>query len=320
MTSAPDSRSLQDAGPCATPEPSEAAERPDRKGAEAMRFAIRRDLGLGIGFRYGLTRYVSRVITITFFDMRVFGVRWVPASGATILASTHQSVLDPWLLGVAHHRPNCYLAKESLFRVPFLGWLIRKYDAFPIHRESTAARKAIETCVRILEKGRALVFFPEGTRSPDGKLQTLKKGISLLAKRSAALVSPVLLRGTGSAWPRGSWWPRASRIEVRFGRPLEVEFRESSDAFTERLSSAYRRLAIEAGATEVLEAASRAGASTSRDGESRSSPFITAEASMPPGLAGVPSSIPCTTRFTDGSLPSGETRKENRPTWQRTHS
>ena len=143
----------------------------------------RGDLGFGVGGLYSFCRWLSRVAAITFYDFRVYGVRWLPSSGPTVIASNHQSLLDPCTVGMIPDRRYCYLAKESLFRIPFLGWLIRHVGSFPIPRESVSARRALDTTIRILETGRAMVMFPEGTRSPDGRLQPLKRGIGLIVRR-----------------------------------------------------------------------------------------------------------------------------------------
>ncbi len=168
-------------------------------------------------------------------------------------------------MGVGPDRALCYLARDSLFRVPFLGWLIRRYHAFPIPRERLGARGWIERCAEILANGRAIVFFPEGTRSPDGRLQRPRRGIGLLAERSGAPVVPALLVGGYRIWPRGAALPRPGTVHVHFGIPIESkklacaggpEARESWNSLAETLESAYRRIAAEARAFELLGEAS----------------------------------------------------------------
>ena len=217
-----------------------------------------RDRGLHLGIFYGISLYVSRIAALTLFDLRIRHQNRVPLTGPAILAANHQSVLDPWLVGSSLDRRAAYLARETLFRVPILGWLIRKYDTMPVPRDSTVPRAALEICLKVLEKGRALILFPEGTRSYDGRLQPLKRGIVLLARRTGAPVVPIIVHGSFRCWPRSRKLPRPGQIDIVFGEPIQFEKDESSDSFVERLGRAYRRLAIEAGAEDMLPAESRA--------------------------------------------------------------
>jgi 1-acyl-sn-glycerol-3-phosphate acyltransferase len=216
------------------------------------------DSGLALGIFYSLSLYLSRFAALFFFDLRVFGSERVPARGPVIIAPNHQSLLDPWLTGLCLYRRGAYLARHSLFRVPILGWLIRKYDALPVEREKSAPRAGFEVCLRALELGRALLLFPEGTRSYDGRLQPLKRGVALLARRGRAPVLPVWIVGTRGAWPREQKLPRPGKVRLYFGSPLVLGNDESSDAFMDRLQQAYRTLASEAGAGDLVPAASLA--------------------------------------------------------------
>ena len=217
-----------------------------------------RDRGIHLGLFYAFSLYVSRVAALTLFDLKIRNQNRVPLRGPAILAGNHQSVLDPWLIGSSLDRRAAYLARETLFRVPILGWLIRKYDSLPVPRDSIAPRAALEVCLKVLEKGRALILFPEGTRSYDGRLQPLKRGIVLLARRTGAPVVPILVHGSFRCWPRSRVLPRPGQIDLVFGEPIQFEKDESSDSFVERLERAYRRLAVEAGAEDMLPVESRA--------------------------------------------------------------
>lgn len=210
------------------------------------------DVGLSRGLFYGLTLYVVRIFFITVCDGRVFGARHVPKTGPVVLAGTHQSVLDPIVLGLCSDRRSCFLAKDGLFRVPFLRWLIRRYRTFPVPRESVASRHALDLCVRILRAAHSLVFFPEGTRSPDGTLQPLRRGVSLVVRRSGAPLVPILVRGSFACWPRGARLPRPGHVRAWIGEPLEYQESDSSDSFVERLTRGYERMARDAGAIEML--------------------------------------------------------------------
>lgn len=224
-----------------------------RKRADDASLHIRTgDRGLALGFFYGVSLCFCRLFALLFLDVRMLHVDRVPRKGAVVLAGNHQSFFDPLLVGACLDRRACYLARETLFRVPVLGWLLKRYDCLPVPRESMAPRKALEICVRVLQKGRALVLFPEGTRSRAGRLQPLKRGITLVARRSGAPVLPILIRGTYALWPRDKFLPRPGKVQIIYGHPLTIDPTESADSFMDRLSCAYRHLAVEVGAYEVL--------------------------------------------------------------------
>ncbi len=155
--------------------------------------------------------------------LRVEGVEQVPARGGCIVAGNHASVLDPPLMGCPiRHREVHYLAKAELFRPP-LGWFLRQVGAVPVERgrgDVGALRRALE----LLREGRVLGLFPEGTRSPDGRLQPPKRGLGFLVAKAGVPVVPAFLSGTFEAWPKGVRYPRLGRpVSVRYGPPISPE-------------------------------------------------------------------------------------------------
>ena len=234
-----------------------------------------RDCGMRRGIFYSFSVFICRLVGITLFETRSFHLERVPRRGSLILASTHQSLLDPWIVGMCPDRNSSYLAKDSLFRVPILGWLLRTYGAIPVPRERAVPKKVLEISLKVLEGGRSLVLFPEGTRAPDGRIQPLRRGIALLAGRSKARCVPVLVRGSRRCLPKGAWVPRTGMVDVCFGNPIEFMFSESSDSFIQRLSGCYRQLAIEAGAPELLgDESCPDGRSSEEEETSRSSGIL----------------------------------------------
>ncbi len=209
---------------------------------------------------HGVTRGFCRLVLRLFFQFRRYHRESVPESGPVILACTHQSNLDPPVVGCAAKRPLAYLAKDTLFRRRLGAWYLRKLGSIPVDR--TPERGAIEglrISLRALEANRVLAFFPEGTRSPDGRVQRLQSGIALVAKRSGAPVVPVLVLGTFEAWPRGRRWPKRHPIAVWFGSPIQYVKKESYDSFLERLRAAWRDLARDAGAERIFADESQTG-------------------------------------------------------------
>lgn len=220
---------------------------PRRRG-EAERCPVRTgDGGFSEGLLYALLSYMARIAMTIFFDARVYGAHRVPGEGPAILASNHASFLDPVLIGSSFTRRCCYLARDSLFRIPGLGALIRAVDTVPVARESVSARQAVDVCVRILAAGRLLLLFPEGTRSRDGYLAPLRRGIGLIVRRSGAPpVVPVRVVGSYECWPRHKKLFRCRPVRIFFGNPLHYdENKESVDAFLGRLRCSMESLGRE---------------------------------------------------------------------------
>jgi 1-acyl-sn-glycerol-3-phosphate acyltransferase len=134
--------------------------------------------------------------------------------------------LDSVLIGVACRRAVRPLARESLFRNRFFGWLIGSLGAIPIDRDGFGLA-GLKATLRTLKAGEVVLVFGEGTRSKDGALQPLKPGFCTLARRAKVPILPVAINGAYDAMPRSSKFPRPSAIQVRFGEPLLVEQYES---------------------------------------------------------------------------------------------
>ena len=116
-----------------------------------------------------------RLLAIVYLRLRCSGGERVPAEGGALVCSNHQSYLDPILVGVVFRRRMNYLARKTLFSSGPFGWLIAFLDAIPIDRDGFGIGGIKET-LRRLKRGEMVVVFPEGTRSPDGELQSLKPG------------------------------------------------------------------------------------------------------------------------------------------------
>ena len=170
--------------------------------------------------------YAGRAVTRAFFThacrYQVQGREHVPREGGVILAANHTSYLDPPLVGSAVRRPIHFMAKAELFGVPALGWFIARAHAFPVHR-GAADRRALRTAVQLLRQGEVLLIFPEGTRSPDGRLMPAELGVGIIALRSGAPVVPVAHTGADRVLPRGTPLLRPAKIRVRIGPPLRFD-------------------------------------------------------------------------------------------------
>jgi 1-acyl-sn-glycerol-3-phosphate acyltransferase len=148
--------------------------------------------------------------------------------------ANHQSHLDPVLVGLACPRQLKYLARHDLFFWPF-SWWIRALGAVPIDRKR-GALGGIKTTLKLLEEREAVLVFPEGSRTPDGRLHALLAGFCLLARRSGATVVPLAIRGAYDSMPRGRLFPRPCSIVLAFAPPIDrSEYQHLSDEQLTRL-------------------------------------------------------------------------------------
>ena len=209
------------------PEPSSApaaAER-DHREPDAMGLTY----GLGRTFVAPLARLVYRPI--------VEGRERVPRHGAVILASNHLSFIDSIAIPVAAPRPVHFLAKSSYFEGSGLsGWFTREFfaaiGAVPVQRGAgQAALDALDQQRALLEAGRAVALYPEGTRSLDGRLYRGRTGAAFLALQTGAPVVPVGLLGTAEVMPVGARMPSLrQRVTVRFGEPLDLSHHGAAES------------------------------------------------------------------------------------------
>lgn len=170
---------------------------------------------------YELLRRVVQLIGVLFYRVRHYGVRRIPASGGVLVVANHQSHFDPPLVGMASPRRMNYLARESLFRFAPFRWLIQSLDAIAIDREGLGLN-GIKESLRRLKRGEMVVIFPEGTRTPDGRIQPFRPGFTTLAVRSDAAILPVAIDGAFQVWPRWRRLPHLTgEIRVLYGEPIE---------------------------------------------------------------------------------------------------
>jgi 1-acyl-sn-glycerol-3-phosphate acyltransferase len=187
-----------------------------------------------------------RVMYATYFRWRVFGAENVPQTGGVILASNHASFLDPPLVGAGLKRDINYLARESLFRFPGIGALLRSWNSVPVDRDGGGAR-GLKIILERLLAGGAIILFPEGTRTPDGQLQAARSGIGLTVIKSNAPVVPVRVFGTFEAYGKTHKLPRPYPVAVKYGEPLRFEKlrAEAKNCDKARLKEIYQQVADE---------------------------------------------------------------------------
>jgi 1-acyl-sn-glycerol-3-phosphate acyltransferase len=165
---------------------------------------------------YNLTKLLGRL----FFRLRVVHRERMINHGPVILAANHQSFLDPPLAGSVSDRAIYFLARRTLLDGPILGWVLPKLNVIPVDSEGGKDRTALKALIRILRAGEGTLVFPEGQRSPDGKLQPALPGVGLVIAKTLAPVVPMRIFGGFDAWPIHQKWPRPGRVTIVVGEPI----------------------------------------------------------------------------------------------------
>jgi len=192
---------------------------------------------------YNLVKYVLLgPILRLFFPCKVIGAEYIPEDGGAILAGNHVSVADSFFTPLHIKRRVTYLAKSEYFtekgiKGRFKHMFFAGVGQVPIDRSgASAAHDALMTGVRILNEGKLLGIYPEGTRSPDGRLYKGKTGVARMALEAGVPVVPLVMLGTDKVNPIGSKIWRPHRITMIVGRPLDFSRYEglAGDRFVER--------------------------------------------------------------------------------------
>lgn len=190
---------------------------------------------------YHLVYHGARALAETFASLETEGWDALPP-GPCLIASNHQSFLDPPLIGASLPFEIAFVARKSLFENPVFGRVIRACRAIPLDRDE-ADLAAIRRALATLAEGRKLLIFPEGTRSADGELLPAKAGAGLLALRSGTPVVPVRIRGARDVLPRGGSIPMGgARIRIRFGKAITAAELDPGRGHPDRYLEASRRI------------------------------------------------------------------------------
>lgn len=185
---------------------------------------------------YRFVRFLAYVVGRVVWGVRVEGRENVPRSGPLLVTSNHVSYLDPPVVAGVIPREIGFVAKRELFTVPVLGSLIRTLNAMPLDRSRLSVEE-LDRYGAFLKDGKALLYFPEGTRSRTGRLGKAKIGVGVLLARHPVTVVPVYVTGTDTLFRS---MLRRGRLRVVFGRPYALPKGEGPGA-PER--EEYRRLA-----------------------------------------------------------------------------
>ena len=174
--------------------------------------------------QFWCARWWCRLVAWSIFArIRVHGVQHVRPDQPYVYMANHSSLIDtPALFAYLPH-PFRIMAKRELFYVPFMGWHLWTAGHFPIDRGN--ARKTVASLRRVIEgvrNGRSLAVFPEGTRTPDGRLQAFQSGVFKIAVKAGVPIVPVTIRGTFELLPKTTLAPRPGRVDVMLGEPIDT--------------------------------------------------------------------------------------------------
>ena len=178
---------------------------------------------------YGVLRAFLTPFLMLLFRPKVKGLRHVPGSGPVIIASNHLSFSDSIFMPLVVPRKVTFLAKSEYFTSPGPKGLLKKLTFIalgqvPVDRSGgRRSEAALITGLKVLAEGKCLGIYPEGTRSPDGRLYKGRTGIARLAIESGAPIIPVAMFNTEKIQPTGTVVPKVMRVEMIFGEPMYFE-------------------------------------------------------------------------------------------------
>lgn len=177
---------------------------------------------------YKFFKNILHFLTHIFFRIKVYNKELEPLSGPVILCSNHISLLDPILIGSPLKRQVKFMAKESIFKVPIIGQIVKLIGSFPVNRDNVDI-SAIKMSIKILKNGEVLGIFPEGSRYAT----EAKSGFVSLALKTKATVFPVHIICNGNVY-------FFKKIKVIYGKPItyeELDFKEGTQEDIKRVSS-----------------------------------------------------------------------------------
>ena len=175
------------------------------------------DASMGLTYRLGYK--LSGFIAKAFFDFRVYGREKMIESGGCVLAMNHESYLDPPFGGLCCDREIHFLARKTLLDWPVIGSLLPKVNVVPVDQER-ADMSALKTVIKLVKAGHCTIIFPEGSRTPDGRLQPALPGLGLIIARTLCPVVPMRIFGAHAAFPRGGRPRPFTPITIVVGDPI----------------------------------------------------------------------------------------------------
>lgn len=193
-----------------------------------------------------IVRPIVGLLSRFLWRLRLRNTQHIPQSGGLIIASNHQTYIDPFWISVPVHRPIRYLAWDAAFNWPFIGMMLRLFGSWPLQLEGSDPAP-IRRSLQWIREGGAVVIFPEGGRgNADGTMRKFKAGAVRMALETGVPILPVTIRGGHRVWPSHCRFPRLGAVEIVY-HPLFVieqrvneETRQCARRETERLAEIVR--------------------------------------------------------------------------------
>ena len=185
--------------------------------------------------RLSLIKAVLGPILRLMFRPRVEGAENIPGTGPVILAGNHLTFIDSMILPLVCARPVYFIGKDEYVtgkgvKGKMMAWFFTGCGMIPVDRDgANGGVAALMTGRRVLEEGKIFGIYPEGTRSPDGRLYRGRTGIARLTLMTGAPVVPFAVIGTDKLQPGGAGLPRPGRVTIRFGKPMEFSRYDGMD-------------------------------------------------------------------------------------------
>ena len=198
---------------------------------------------------YFISRILFKILLKTVFRFEINGSGNIPKKGPFIMVSNHVSYADPVVMGVACNTvPINFMAKRELFDIPIFNLWFKAVGCIPIERNS-ASSAALKKAVQKLKQGMALGIFPEGRRSPDGKLRKAEPGVGLIVAKTGVPIIPLYISGTEKALPIGKKTLMPCKITAKIGKTVDIsqsmkllEKRKIYESIGEKIIGAISRL------------------------------------------------------------------------------
>ncbi|MCL2337895.1 MAG: 1-acyl-sn-glycerol-3-phosphate acyltransferase [Firmicutes bacterium] len=186
---------------------------------------------------YIVAKFICRLVLLLIRRWKIIGDSYLPPGQGMLLISNHVSYWDPVVIGCAINRRIYFMAKEELFHIPVLAWIIKNFGAFPVQRNG-GGRDSIKKALDLLKGGKVVGIFPEGTRSKTGDLLNPHQGAAMLALKGGVPLLPVAVSGTKGFW---------GQVKVVFGKPLYFDTPNRSKVSRTEMESVSRQAMEEIG-------------------------------------------------------------------------
>lgn len=171
---------------------------------------------------YRFVCWAVKLFARLWLRMEIRGMENIPKEGAIMLLCTHTSFLDPPVIGAHIPREMHFLSREGILKAPILGTIVRRLNTHPI-RTGASDHEAIKLCRSIIREGYPLLFFPEGTRSSDGKLGPMSGGFTIILSPFPGVpYAPLVFQDTYKAMPRGRLFPWPVKVVLTIGSPKQM--------------------------------------------------------------------------------------------------